>query len=60
MDPISKRRLYLSEIVPAGPRAGDQAEKVRTPDLGSAHNRVDQPGNSESMPAGWDGYLAVR
>lgn len=30
VDPISKRRLYLSEIVPAGPRAGDQAEKVRT------------------------------
>lgn len=30
MDPISKRRLYLSEIVPAGPRAGDQAEKART------------------------------
>ena len=30
MDPISKRRMYLSEVVPAGPRAGDQAERVRT------------------------------
>ena len=26
MDPISKRRLYLSEVVPPWPRAGDQAE----------------------------------
>ena len=30
MDPISKQRMYLSEVVPAGPRAGDQAERVRT------------------------------
>jgi hypothetical protein len=30
MDPVSKRRMYLSEIVPPGPRAGDRAERVRT------------------------------
>jgi hypothetical protein len=30
MDPISKRRMYLSEVVPPGPRAGDRAERVRT------------------------------
>ena len=29
-DPISKRRMDLIEVVPAGPHAGDQAEKVRT------------------------------
>jgi integrase len=29
MDPISKQRMYLSEVVPAGSRAGDQAERVR-------------------------------
>jgi integrase len=28
-DPISKRRMYLTEVVPAGPKAGDEAEKVR-------------------------------
>ena len=30
MDPISKRRIYLGEVVPPGPRAGDRAESVRT------------------------------
>ena len=30
MDPIAKRRMYLTEVVPPGPKAGDQAEKVRT------------------------------
>ena len=30
MDPIAKRRMYLSEVVPAGPHPGDQADRVRT------------------------------
>ena len=30
MDPISRRRMYLTEVVPPGPRAGDQAERART------------------------------
>jgi hypothetical protein len=30
MDPISRRRIYLSEVVSTGPRAGDRAERVRT------------------------------
>ena len=30
VDPISKKRLYLTEIVPAGPRAAQQAERIRT------------------------------
>src|SRR3954466_1851849 len=29
-DPVSGRRLYLDEVVPAGPRATSEAEKVRT------------------------------
>ena len=38
MDPISKRRIYLTEIVPAGPRAGQEAERARTRLL----NQVDE------------------
>src|SRR5918998_728432 len=41
MDPISKRRMYLTEVVPAGSKAGDQAEKVRTRLL----HQVDQKRN---------------
>src|SRR5215210_3198015 len=41
MDPISKRRMYLTEVVPAGPKAGEQAEKVRTRLL----HQVDQKRN---------------
>jgi hypothetical protein len=41
MDPISKRRMYLTEVIPAGPKAGDQAEKVRTRLL----HQVDQKRN---------------
>jgi integrase len=40
-DPISKRRMYLTEVVPPGPRAGDEAEKVRTRLL----HQVDQKRN---------------
>src|ERR671917_2312535 len=38
MDPISKRRRYLTEVVPAGPKAGQEAERVRTRML----NQVDE------------------
>jgi integrase len=30
LDPLTKRRHYLTEVVPAGPKAAKQAEKVRT------------------------------
>ncbi len=30
VDPISKRRLYLTELVPAGPKARQVAERIRT------------------------------
>ena len=39
MDPISKRRLYLTEIVPAGPKAGQEAERVRTRMLSQVDER---------------------
>jgi integrase len=41
MDPISKRRMYLTEVVPPGPKAGDEAEKIRTRLL----HQVDQKRN---------------
>ena len=30
VDPISKRRLYLTELVAAGPKARQTAERIRT------------------------------
>ena len=30
MDQISKRRMNLTEVVPAGPKAGQEAERIRT------------------------------
>ena len=41
MDPISKKRIYLSEIVPAGPKAGQEAERVRS----RLQNQVDERRN---------------
>ena len=38
-DPISKRRLYLTEFVPAGPKAGQVAERIRTRLLGQLDER---------------------
>ena len=39
LDPISKKRLYLTEIVPAGPTAGQEAERVRTRMLSQVDER---------------------
>jgi integrase len=41
VDPLSNRRMYLRETVPAGPRAAGEAEKVRTRLL----NQVDEKRN---------------
>lgn len=41
VDPISKKRIYLSEIVPAGPKAGQEAERVRY----RLQNQVDERRN---------------
>lgn len=38
LDPVTGRRHYLSEVVPPGPRAGAEAERVRTRFL----NQVDE------------------
>jgi integrase len=39
IDPISKKRHYLTEVVPAGPKAAAQAEKVRTRLLAEVDDR---------------------
>jgi len=39
IDPISKKRLYLRETVPAGPNARRDAEKVRTRLLNEVYER---------------------
>lgn len=41
MDPVSKKRIYLSEIVSAGPKAGREAERVRS----RLQNQVDERRN---------------
>jgi hypothetical protein len=30
LDPVTKKRRYLTEVIPAGPNAEREAEKVRT------------------------------
>ena len=52
MDPIAKRRMYLTEVVPAEPKAGDQAEKVRTRLL----HQVDQKRNPGPFGESVDGF----
>lgn len=44
IDPVTKRRLYLRETVPAGPKATQQAEKVRT----RLQNQVDEKRNPKT------------
>jgi len=39
IDPISKKRLYLRETVPAGPNVDREAEKVRTRLLSDVYER---------------------
>jgi integrase len=38
-DPVSKRKIYLTETVPPGPRAAREAEKVRTRLLGQVDEK---------------------
>lgn len=44
VDPVSKRAHYLTEVVPAGPKAWTEAEKVRTKLL----NQVDERRNPKT------------
>jgi hypothetical protein len=39
IDPVSKERMYLRETVPAGQKAGQEAEKVRTRLLNEVYER---------------------
>jgi len=39
IDPVTKRRLYLTEVVPPGPKAARQAEAVRTRMLNEVNER---------------------
>jgi integrase len=56
MDPIAKRRIYLTEVAPAGPKAGDQAEKVGTRLL---HQVETQPGHHSIVGQLLDRWLRV-
>lgn len=58
IDPVSKKRHYLVETVPAGPRAAREAEKVRTRLL----NQVDEkrnPRTKATVNQLMDRYLEV-
>jgi hypothetical protein len=39
IDPVSKKKYFLTETVPAGPKAAATAEKVRTRLLGQVDER---------------------
>jgi integrase len=58
MDPIWKRRMYLSEVVPPGPRAGDRAERVRTRLLSQVDERRN-PGTRATVGQLLDRWLQV-
>ncbi|UPK76369.1 tyrosine-type recombinase/integrase [Nocardioidaceae bacterium SCSIO 66511] len=45
IDPVTKRRLYLKETVPSGPRAAQAVEKVRT----RLQNQVDERRNPRTL-----------
>ncbi len=44
IDPVTKKRYYLDEVVPAGPKAAAEAEKLRTKFL----NQVDEKRSSRT------------
>jgi hypothetical protein len=48
VDPISKRRIYLTEVVSPGPRAAKEAVEVRTRLL----NQVDEKPNPRTRASG--------
>jgi len=56
IDPLSGKRLYLTETVPAGPRTLAEAKKVRT---GRADRRAAQPPTRATVIQLMDRYLDV-
>lgn len=58
VDPVSKKRLYLDETVPAGPKAAREAEKARTRLLAQLDERRN-PRTRATVNQMFDRYLTV-
>lgn len=58
VDPVSKRRLYLDETVPAGPKAAREAEKVRVRLLAQLDERRN-PRTRATVNQMLDRYLTI-
>ncbi|MDN5929983.1 MAG: site-specific integrase, partial [Pseudonocardia sp.] len=58
LDPLSGKRHYLTETVPAGPKAAKQAEKVRTRLLAEVDERRN-PRTSATVNQLLERYLGV-
>jgi integrase len=58
IDPVSKRKHYLLETVPAGPKAADTAERVRTRLLAQVDERR-SPRTKATVNQLMDRYLSV-
>ena len=51
VDPLSGKRLYLTETVPAGPKALVEAKKVRTRLIGQIDEQRNPPHPCHGQPA---------
>jgi hypothetical protein len=65
VDPVSKKRHYLVDTVPAGPSAGRDAERVRTQDGVVPVNGRGRAGltslkNTDNRCNGPQGFLTLR
>jgi hypothetical protein len=58
VDPLTRKRNYLTEVVPPGPKAARQAEKVRTRLLAQVDERHN-PRTSATVNQLLDRYLDV-
>jgi integrase len=58
LDPVTRQRLYLTEIIDPGPRAGSEAEKVRTRLLSQVDERRN-PKTRATVDQLMDRYLEV-
>src|SRR5829696_8222672 len=58
IDPVSKKRLYLDETIPAGPGAAKQAERARTRLLAQVDERRN-PRTRATVDQMLDRYLTV-
>src|SRR5918993_1736247 len=58
IDPVSKKRLYLDETIPAGPGAAKQAEKARTRLLAQVDEKRN-PRTRATVNQMLDRYLSV-